>query len=122
MSAPRPDARDPVAGQPRVQYLRSLITSPLIDVGAYSYYDDPVAPQRFQETNVLYHYGPERLVIGPVVASSAERLSCRRMSMRRSLPSRHRIESGIAEWLDERASARNGLPLSPSARGSHEAH
>jgi virginiamycin A acetyltransferase len=62
--APSPIATHPVAGQPRVRYLRTLVSSPLIDVGDYSYYDDPVDPMRFQTDNVLYHYGPERLVIG----------------------------------------------------------
>jgi virginiamycin A acetyltransferase len=47
-----------------VQYLKTCITSPLIEAGEYSYYDDPRGPERFQEENVLYHYGPERLVIG----------------------------------------------------------
>lgn len=64
MPVPNPNARDPIQDQPRVQYLKTCITSPLIDVGDYSYYDDPRGPDRFQEENVLYHYGPERLIIG----------------------------------------------------------
>jgi virginiamycin A acetyltransferase len=64
MPAPNPNIRDPIPGQPRVQYLKPFITSPLIDVGEYSYYDDPGGSERFQEENVLYHYGPERLTVG----------------------------------------------------------
>jgi virginiamycin A acetyltransferase len=64
MRVPDPLARDPVAGQPRVQFLRPFVTSPLIDVGDYSYYDDPKGAERFEHENVLYHYGPERLVVG----------------------------------------------------------
>jgi virginiamycin A acetyltransferase len=61
---PDPNARDPVVGQLRVQYLKTCITSPLIEVGDYSYYDDPNGAERFETENVLYHYGPERLSIG----------------------------------------------------------
>lgn len=61
---PDPRVLHPVAGQPRVVALRPLCRSPLIDVGEFSYYDDPVHADDFEDRNVLYHYGPERLVIG----------------------------------------------------------
>jgi virginiamycin A acetyltransferase len=32
--------------------------------GDYTYYDDPSDPTAFEQNNVLYAYGPERLVIG----------------------------------------------------------
>ncbi|WP_425580097.1 CatB-related O-acetyltransferase [Streptomyces polychromogenes] len=65
-----PDASvpHPVPGQPRVVLLAPLVTSPLIEVGAYSYYDDPDDPTAFETRNVLYHYGPEKLVIGKFCA------------------------------------------------------
>ncbi|MER7015590.1 CatB-related O-acetyltransferase [Saccharopolyspora sp. NPDC000359] len=50
--------------QPRVVLLKPLITSPLIEVGEFSYYDDPDGATAFETRNVLYHHGPERLVIG----------------------------------------------------------
>ncbi|WP_420094807.1 CatB-related O-acetyltransferase [Nocardia asteroides] len=53
-----------MAGQPRVVLLKPLVTSALIEVGEYSYYDDPGDPTAFETANVLYHYGPEKLVIG----------------------------------------------------------
>jgi len=47
-----------------VVLLKPLVTSALIEVGEYSYYDDPDEPTAFETRNVLYHYGPEKLVIG----------------------------------------------------------
>lgn len=64
--APEPDPAvlHPMPEQPRVVLLRPLVTSPLIEVGEFTYYDDPDDPTAFETRNVLYHYGPERLVIG----------------------------------------------------------
>ncbi|WP_129767877.1 CatB-related O-acetyltransferase [Streptomyces sp. L-9-10] len=58
----------PMPDQPRVVLLRPLVKSPLIEVGEYSYYDDPDDPTAFETHNVLYHYGPEKLVIGKFCA------------------------------------------------------
>ncbi|MEU6091736.1 CatB-related O-acetyltransferase [Streptomyces sp. NPDC047085] len=63
-----PTVLHPVPGQPRVVQLKPLVTSPLIEVGEYSYYDDPDEPTAFETRNVLYHYGPEKLVIGKFCA------------------------------------------------------
>lgn len=63
-SPPDPTVLHPMAGQPRVVQLKPLLTSPLIEAGDYSYYDDPDHANDFETRNVLYHYGPERLVIG----------------------------------------------------------
>jgi virginiamycin A acetyltransferase len=65
---PDPETLRPVAGQPRVVFLRPLVTSPNIIVGDYSYYDDPDDPTAFERNNVLYAFGPERLVIGKYCA------------------------------------------------------
>ncbi|MEV7937722.1 CatB-related O-acetyltransferase [Kitasatospora sp. NPDC088264] len=65
---PDPSTLHPVTGRPRVVLLKPLVTSPLIDVGDYSYYDDPDDATAFETRNVLYHYGPERLVIGKFCA------------------------------------------------------
>ncbi|MEU5383360.1 CatB-related O-acetyltransferase [Kitasatospora cineracea] len=59
-----PTVLHPMPDQPRVVLLRPLVTSPLIEVGEFTYYDDPVDPTAFERRNVLYHYGPEKLVIG----------------------------------------------------------
>lgn len=63
-----PTAMHPMPGQPRVVLLKPLVTSELIEVGAYSYYDDPDDATAFETRNVLYHYGPEKLVIGKFCA------------------------------------------------------
>jgi virginiamycin A acetyltransferase len=63
-----PSVLHPMPEQPRVVLLRPLITSALIEVGEFSYYDDPDDPTAFETRNVLYHYGPEKLVIGKFCA------------------------------------------------------
>ncbi|WP_344844636.1 CatB-related O-acetyltransferase [Kribbella ginsengisoli] len=65
---PDPGVVYPMAGVGRVVLLRGVVDSELVEVGDYSYYDDPVEPERFVETNVLYHYGPEKLRIGKYCA------------------------------------------------------
>ena len=67
-AAPDPMKLHPVAGQPRVVLLKPLITSPLIEVGEFSYYDDPEFADEFETRNVLHHYGPDRLIIGKFCA------------------------------------------------------
>jgi acetyltransferase-like isoleucine patch superfamily enzyme len=47
-----------------VVFLKTVVTAPNIEVGDYSYYDDPGDPTAFERENVLYAYGPEKLVIG----------------------------------------------------------
>ncbi|WP_380285419.1 CatB-related O-acetyltransferase [Kitasatospora purpeofusca] len=65
---PDPTVLHPMPEQPRVVLLRPLVTSPLIEVGEFTYYDDPDDATAFETRNVLYHYGPERLVIGKYCA------------------------------------------------------
>ncbi|GAF49323.1 putative acetyltransferase [Rhodococcus wratislaviensis NBRC 100605] len=67
-AAPDPMTLHPVSGQPRVVLLKPLIENPLIDVGEYSYYDDPEFADEFETRNVLHHYGPDRLIIGKFCA------------------------------------------------------
>ena len=54
----------PMPDQRRVVLLKPLISSALIEVGEFTYYDDPDDPTAFETRNVLYHYGPEKLIIG----------------------------------------------------------
>ncbi|MFG2497332.1 CatB-related O-acetyltransferase [Streptomyces sp. NPDC048441] len=63
-----PTVLHPFPDQPRVVLLKPLVTSPLIEVGEYSYYDDPDDATAFETCNVLYHYGPEKLRIGKFCA------------------------------------------------------
>lgn len=53
LSPADPTVLHPMRGQPRVVQLRPLLTSPLIEVGEYSYYDDPDDATAFQTRNVL---------------------------------------------------------------------
>ncbi|GGG24338.1 acetyltransferase [Rhodococcoides trifolii] len=48
--------------------LKPLVSNPLIDIGDYTYYDDPDHADLFESRNVLHHYGPDRLVIGKFCA------------------------------------------------------
>lgn len=68
--APDPDTRHPLPHAPRVVFLKPHITRANIAVGDYSYYDSPDHPERFEDTNVLYHYEHvgDRLVIGKFCA------------------------------------------------------
>lgn len=63
-----PDPRQPHpttrADLSNVVFLKPTVTSPLIEVGEYTYYDNDHDPRPFEETNVQYLYGPQRLVIG----------------------------------------------------------
>ena len=73
MHGPPPSIRHPIKGAERVGFLRNFISRPNIEVGDYTYYDDPRGPERFQE-NVLYHFEfiGDRLVIGRFTSIAAE--------------------------------------------------
>lgn len=70
---PDPRTAHPMDGVGRVAFLKPLIDNPLIEIGDYTYYDDPEGPERFVERCVLYHYPhmEERLVIGRFCAIAA---------------------------------------------------
>ncbi|MEU4643727.1 CatB-related O-acetyltransferase [Micromonospora sp. NPDC023814] len=61
----------PLPAHQRVVFLKPLVTSPKIVVGEYTYYDDPDGATGFEDRNVLYGYGPERLIIGRYCAIAA---------------------------------------------------
>ncbi|WP_049652981.1 CatB-related O-acetyltransferase [Kitasatospora sp. MY 5-36] len=52
----------------KVVFLKNLISSPLIEVGEFTYYADIDDPAAFETRNVLYNFGPEKLVIGKYCA------------------------------------------------------
>ncbi|GAA0386510.1 CatB-related O-acetyltransferase [Streptomyces luteireticuli] len=68
---PDPTVLHPLAGHDRVVLLRSLVSDPRIEVGEYTYFDDPDGAEEFESRNVLYAYGTERLVIGKYCAIAA---------------------------------------------------
>lgn len=65
MNGPEPLARHPIAGEPSMVFLRSIVANPQIEVGDYTYYHDFDDPQGF-ERNVryLFPFVGDRLVIG----------------------------------------------------------
>lgn len=66
MPAPDPNRLHPTTRPDltNVVFLRAQVTSDLIEVGEYTYYDDEGGGVPFEEACVLYNYGPQRLVIG----------------------------------------------------------
>ena len=69
MNGPNPNNPSPMDGFPQVGYLKNFIKSPNIEVGDYTYYDDPDGPEHF-EKNVLYHFDfiGDKLIIGKFCA------------------------------------------------------
>lgn len=61
---PDPERPYPLEGYPHLVFLKHFITSPLIEVGDYTYYEDIKGPEGFQQRNVLHHGCGERLSIG----------------------------------------------------------
>jgi virginiamycin A acetyltransferase len=69
MNGPDPNDAAPLKGFPQVGYLKNFITSEFIEVGDYTYYDDPAGPEKFEQ-NVLYHFPfiGDKLIIGKFCA------------------------------------------------------
>jgi len=77
MLGPDPKMKYPCKGLPyeseiikRCVFLKHFITRKNIEVGDFTYYDDPNGPERFEKENVLYHYPffKEKLIIGKFCA------------------------------------------------------
>jgi Acetyltransferase (isoleucine patch superfamily) len=58
---PRPTTR---ADLTNVEFLAAVVDSPLIEVGEFTYRDTEGDPTPFEQTNVRYLYGPQRLRMG----------------------------------------------------------
>jgi len=67
---PNPDIKHPIPMHKRVGFLKPLVTAENIEVGDYTYYDDPDGPDLFQTKCVLHHYPfiGDRLIIGKFCA------------------------------------------------------
>lgn len=65
MHGPDPNDPHPMRGFPQICYIRNTIDNPQIQVGEYSYYDDPEDSEGFAR-NVLYLFPfiGDRLIIG----------------------------------------------------------
>ncbi len=70
MDGPRPEVKHPIDMHKRVGFLKPLVHVPNVEIGEYTYYDDPEGPDRFYEKCVLHHYPfiGDRLVIGRFTA------------------------------------------------------
>lgn len=70
MTGPDPFNPHPLPGHPRVGFLRAFVKQANIEVGEFSYYDDPKGPGGFVERCVLHHYDfmGDKLVIGKFCA------------------------------------------------------
>lgn len=57
-------------GQPRVGFLKAFVRQPNIEVGDFTYYDDPDGPEHFVARCVQHHYDfiGDRLIIGKFCA------------------------------------------------------
>ena len=69
MNGPDPQNKHPMEGFPQVCFIKNTVTSPNIEIGDYTYYDDPEDSENF-ERNVLYHFPfvGDRLIIGKFCA------------------------------------------------------
>ena len=74
MPLPAPNVVHPMPEQERCGFLKALVTRPTIEIGDFTYYDDPLGPERFEEKCVLYHFDfiGDRLVIGKFCAIAAD--------------------------------------------------
>jgi virginiamycin A acetyltransferase len=74
MPLPDPKIIHPMPDQKRCGFLKPLVKRPTIEIGDFTYYDDPLGPERFEEQCVLYHFDfiGDRLVIGRFCAIAAD--------------------------------------------------
>jgi virginiamycin A acetyltransferase len=65
---PNPNTLFPIPASKRTCFLKNIIKNPNIDVGDYTYYDDPDDIHNF-EKNVLYHFDfiGDKLIMGSSV-------------------------------------------------------
>jgi len=66
MYGPKPELKHPIAMHQRVSFLKPLVDAPNIEIGEYTYYDDPDGPDQFVRKCVLHHYDfiGDKLIIG----------------------------------------------------------
>jgi virginiamycin A acetyltransferase len=69
MHGPSPDTTYPMAGFRQICFLKNVVAQPNIEIGDFTYYDDPDGVENF-EKNVLYHFPfiGDRLIIGKFCA------------------------------------------------------
>lgn len=70
MRAPDPDQPFPIADDPHTGFLKNFVSAPYIEVGDFTYYNDPEGPDVFERKCVLQHCDllGDRLIIGRFTA------------------------------------------------------
>lgn len=70
MAGPNPNLKHPIPMHKRVGFLKPLVDAENIEIGDFTYYDDPDGPDLFQTKCVLHHYPfiGDRLIIGKFCA------------------------------------------------------
>lgn len=70
MHGPNPEIKHPIPMHHRVGYLKPLVDARNIEIGEFTYYDDPEGPDKFAERCVLHHYDfiGDKLIIGKFCA------------------------------------------------------
>ncbi|GAA4128352.1 CatB-related O-acetyltransferase [Aminobacter aganoensis] len=70
MLGPNPSIKHPMPMHKRVGFLKALVDAENIEVGDFTYYDDPEGPDLFQTKCVLHHYPfiGDKLIIGKFCA------------------------------------------------------
>lgn len=71
---PDPKAAIPIAAFPQLGFLNQLVDHPRIEIGDYSYYDDPDGPEHFLKKCVKYHFDfvGDKLIIGRFCAITTD--------------------------------------------------
>lgn len=69
MNGPNPNELHPMRGFPQVCFIKNTVNNPQIEIGEYTYYDDPDDSENFAR-NVLYLYPfiGDKLIIGKFCA------------------------------------------------------
>lgn len=73
MQLPDPEIRFPNPADKSTVFLRNVINNSFIEVGDFTYYNDPEGPELFEQRCFLHHYEPhgDRLIIGRFCALAA---------------------------------------------------
>jgi virginiamycin A acetyltransferase len=91
-----------VLGDPQVVFLKPLVQSPFTIVGDYTYYRDARDPLGFERNCVLFHHGPERLVIGRYTQlASGVRFIMNSANHRRNAISTYPFPLFGGQWLEQ---------------------
>lgn len=119
MPAPDPDRLHPTTRPDltNVVFLRAQVTSELIEVGEYTYYDDQGSGVPFEEACVLYNHGPQRLVIGRYSAIAPEVTFLMPAGDHPTIgPSTYPFTMFGGEWAERTLDTYLSLPTPPDTR------